>query len=38
MIGEKEIRAMKQGGILINAARGTVVELDHLADAIRKSA
>ena len=35
MIGEKEIRAMKKGGILINAARGTVVELDHLAAAIR---
>lgn len=27
MIGEKEIRAIKKGGILINAARGTVVEL-----------
>ena len=37
MIGEKEIRAMKKGGILINAARGTVVELDHLAAAIRMS-
>ncbi len=24
MIGEKEIRAMKKGAILINAARGTV--------------
>jgi len=35
MIGEKEIRAMKKGGILINAARGTVVELDHLAAAIK---
>ena len=35
MIGEKEIRAMKKGGILINAARGTVVELDHLAQAIK---
>ena len=35
MIGEKEIRAMKKGGILINAARGTVVELDHLANAIK---
>ncbi|WP_290438937.1 NAD(P)-dependent oxidoreductase, partial [Pseudomonas aeruginosa] len=30
-----EIRAMKKGGILINAARGTVVELDHLAAAIK---
>lgn len=35
MIGEKEIRAMKKGGILINAARGTVVELDALARAIK---
>ncbi|RML68719.1 D-3-phosphoglycerate dehydrogenase [Pseudomonas syringae pv. apii] len=35
MIGEKEIRAMKKGSILINAARGTVVELDALADAIK---
>ena len=35
MIGEKEIRAIKKGGILINAARGTVVELDHLAAAIK---
>ncbi|MDH0704950.1 phosphoglycerate dehydrogenase [Pseudomonas sp. GD03862] len=35
MIGEKEIRAMKKGGLLINASRGTVVELDHLASAIR---
>ncbi len=35
MIGEKEIRAIKKGGILINAARGTVVVLDALADAIK---
>jgi D-3-phosphoglycerate dehydrogenase len=35
MIGEKEIRAIKKGGILINAARGTVVELQALADAIK---
>jgi D-3-phosphoglycerate dehydrogenase len=35
MVGEKEIRAMKPGGILINAARGTVVEIDALADALR---
>ncbi len=34
MIGEKEIRAMKKGGILINAARGTVVEIDPLAAAL----
>ena len=35
MIGEKEIRAMKPGGILINAARGTVVDIDALAGALR---
>ena len=34
MIGEKEIRAMKQGSILINAARGTVVDIDALAAAL----
>ena len=34
MIGEKEIRAMKKGGILINAARGTVAEIDALAAAL----
>ncbi|KXU38653.1 D-3-phosphoglycerate dehydrogenase [Ventosimonas gracilis] len=35
MIGEKEIRAMKKGAILLNAARGKVVELDALAEAIK---
>lgn len=35
MIGEREIRAIKKGGILINAARGTVVDLDALAAAIQ---
>ncbi len=35
MIGESEIRAMKKGGILINAARGTVVDLEALAAAIK---
>ncbi|MEE4463401.1 phosphoglycerate dehydrogenase [Azotobacter chroococcum] len=35
MIGEKEIRAMKKGAILLNAARGTVVEIDALAAAIQ---
>ena len=35
MIGEKEIRAMKPGGILINAARGSVVVLEALAEAIK---
>lgn len=35
MIGEKEVRAMKKGGILINAARGTVVVIEALAEAIK---
>ncbi|QNQ98038.1 D-3-phosphoglycerate dehydrogenase [Pseudomonas oryzihabitans] len=35
MMGEREIRAIKKGGILINAARGTVVDLDALAAAIK---
>lgn len=35
MIGEKEIRAMKKGGILINASRGTVVEIEALAQAVK---
>lgn len=35
MMGEREIRAMKPGGILINAARGTVVDIDALAGALR---
>ncbi|MCX2684654.1 phosphoglycerate dehydrogenase [Pseudomonas sp. DCB_AW] len=35
MIGEKEIRSMKKGSLLINASRGTVVELNHLASAIK---
>ncbi|MGI4778881.1 MAG: phosphoglycerate dehydrogenase [Janthinobacterium lividum] len=34
MIGAAEIAAMKPGGILINAARGTVVDIDALADGI----
>ncbi len=36
MIGEKEIRTMKQGGILLNASRGTVVEIDALAAALKE--
>ncbi|MGR4870874.1 phosphoglycerate dehydrogenase [Variovorax sp. LARHSF232] len=35
MIGAKEIAAMKPGAILINASRGTVVEIDPLAQALR---
>ncbi|MBD1549987.1 phosphoglycerate dehydrogenase [Pseudomonas typographi] len=35
MIGEEEIRSMKKGSILINAARGTVVRLEALAQAIK---
>ena len=35
MIGPAEIAAMKQGGILINAARGTVVDIDALAEGIK---
>ncbi|WP_219212588.1 phosphoglycerate dehydrogenase [Variovorax boronicumulans] len=35
MIGPAEIAAMKQGGILINAARGTVVDIDALAQGIQ---
>lgn len=35
MIGEKEIRQMKKGSILINASRGTVVEIEPLAEAIK---
>lgn len=35
MIGEQQIRAMKKGGILINAARGTVVDIDALAAALK---
>ncbi len=34
MFGAKEIAAMKKGGILINAARGTVVDIDALAVAL----
>ena len=35
MIGEKEIAAMKPGAILINASRGSVVEIEPLAKAIK---
>lgn len=35
MIGEKQIRTMKPGGYLINAARGKVVDIDALAAALQ---
>ena len=35
MVGAQQIAAMKPGAILINASRGTVVEIDALADALR---
>jgi D-3-phosphoglycerate dehydrogenase len=35
MIGCAEIHAMKPGGILINASRGTVVEMEPLAQALK---
>ncbi|MDH5856089.1 phosphoglycerate dehydrogenase [Lampropedia aestuarii] len=35
MIGAEEIAAMKDNAILINASRGTVVEIEPLADAIK---
>ncbi len=34
MIGEKEIAAMKKGSILLNASRGTVVDIEALAAAL----
>ncbi|MDQ3060646.1 MAG: phosphoglycerate dehydrogenase [Pseudomonadota bacterium] len=36
MIGAPEIAAMKPGGVLINASRGTVVEIEPLAEALRQ--
>ena len=35
MIGEKELSQMKPGSILINASRGTVVDIDALAGALK---
>jgi len=36
MMGEQEIAAMKKGAILINASRGTVVDIDALASALEQ--
>ena len=35
MVGAREIAAMKTGAILINASRGTVVQIEALAEALR---
>lgn len=35
MIGPDQFEQMKQGAILLNASRGTVIDIDALADAIR---
>ncbi|MDA3913783.1 phosphoglycerate dehydrogenase, partial [Oleiagrimonas sp.] len=35
MIGARQIAAMRQGAVLINASRGTVVVIDALAEALR---
>lgn len=35
MIGAAELEVMKQGSILINASRGTVIDIDALVDALR---
>ena len=37
MIGEAELSLMKQGCILINASRGTVVDIDALTEALRSN-
>jgi D-3-phosphoglycerate dehydrogenase / 2-oxoglutarate reductase len=36
MIGAAELARMRQGACLLNASRGTVVQIDALADAIRR--
>src|SRR5690606_37147444 len=35
MMGAREIGLIKEGAILINASRGTVVDIDALAEAIK---
>jgi D-3-phosphoglycerate dehydrogenase len=35
MIGERELSRMRQGAVLINASRGTVVDIDALAASLR---
>ncbi len=35
MIGERELSRMRQGSVLINASRGTVVDIDALAASLR---
>lgn len=35
MIGKEQLAAMKPGSVLINASRGTVVEIEPLAEALR---
>jgi D-3-phosphoglycerate dehydrogenase / 2-oxoglutarate reductase len=37
LMGEKQLRAMKKGACLINASRGTVVDLDALAKVLREN-
>ncbi len=34
MIGERELACMKEGAVLINASRGTVIDIDALAQAL----
>jgi D-3-phosphoglycerate dehydrogenase len=36
MIGARELKRMKPGSILLNASRGTVVDIDALADALKR--
>jgi len=38
MIGVEQLAQMKKGGILINASRGTVVDIDALGDALQSGA